>query len=395
MRYCIIVLVFIASVYNLQASGVVVQETQDGIIKVQDNSGMSEEELRKKAEKLDTKTKQKQSWESLSPKADRYDWVQTKSGEWFKGKIIGLYNDHLEFDSKEVGDYTFKMKDVQQIKSHSLMSVNIENRAVFSGILRYKDNTVTVIQGKHAYDFNIDDVVSIAPEGNREVDYWSGKITLSMDTRKGNTDQSDFAFDGKVIRRTADSILELKYLGRVSTREGELTANNQRFNQKYDLYQTRYFFWTPLVTEYYSDQFRNIKDQLTVGAGAGYTFFKKGDDELKLSVGPSVIYTQFESTNTAGQKSHTTGALEVSSELSFGINTMTDLKYNYKFTLSDKITGRYKHHMVTTLENEITSWLDFDVSLIWDYLHVPQPKEDGLIPKKNDVQLLVGIGIEF
>ena len=413
LNYIVLLFLITTTLFGSQDTNTsvkVIEEEQSGLVKVEDATQISEKELRKKAKKFDetqhTKVgideqeklnlaKLQKPWEELSPKADRYDWVQTKKGEWFKGRIISLYDDRLEFDSEEMDEHTFKMKKIRQIKSYRVMSVNIENIAIFSGILRYKDGKVTVIQGEHTYDFDIKDVISIAPEGEREVDLWSGKITLSLDTRRGNTNQSDFAFDGRVIRRTSHSILELKYLGRVSSREKKLTANNQRFNQRYDYYQTRFFFWTPLATEYYSDKFRNINHQITAGTGAGYTFFKEGDDEWKISTGPSAIYTRFESTTIENKQSHTTLALEVSTDLSLEINKVTDLKYSYKFTLSDKETGRYKHHMVTTLENELTSWLDFDVSLIWDYLHVPQEKEDGEIPKRNDVQLLVGLGIDF
>ena len=427
MKYLVFIALFASLLYANHDSNatapqdvnatVAVEEAEDGLVEVKDTSGATEEELRDKANKLDDVNSSKVSiekvvdstndkgevdisklqkpWEELSPKAENYDWVQTKSGEWFKGKIIGFYNDRLDFDSEEIDDYTFKLKNITQIKSHTIMSVNVENVASFSGILRYKNKKVKIIQGEHEYEFDIDDVVSFAPDGNREIDLWSGKITLSIDARRGNTNQLDYATDGKVIRRTSDTVLEFKYLGRFSTREGTNTVNNQRINEKYDIYQTRYFFLTPLATEYYTDEFKNIKHQVTLSAGIGYTFFKRGDDEWKISAGPSVIYTQFQSVTTSGDKKHSTLAFEMSTDLKYEISKITDLNFDYKLTFSDKVTGQYKHHMVTKLENELTSWLDFDVSLVWDYLHAPQQKDDGTIPKKDDLQLLVGVGIEF
>ena len=51
--------------------------------------------------------------------------------------------------------------------------------------------------------------------------------------------------------------------------------------------------------------------------------------------------------------------------------------------------------MVSTLENEITSWLDLDFTIVWDYLLKPEKTANGEIPKKSDFQFLVGLGVEF
>ena len=415
MKYFWILLLIVSTLFG--SDDLNTTTTEDELIEIKDTSGVSEDELRKKANTLDdansTKvsvqkvvdsineqgevdiSKLQKSWEELSPKASDYDWVQTTSGEWFKGRIIGFYNDQLEFHSEEIDNYTFKLKNVAQIKSHAIVSVNIENIASISGILRYSNEKLKIIQGEHEYEFDISDVVSFAPDGDREVDFWSGKIVISLDARDGNTNQIDFTTDGRVLRRTADTVLDIKYLGRFSTREQETTANSQRLSQKYDLYQTRYFFITPLASEYYSDEFRNIQHQFTFFVGAGYTLFKNSDDEWKISVGPSAIYTQFQSVIATGEEKHSTIALEFSSNLNYEINKITDFEFNYNFTISDKVTGRYKHHMVTKLTNELTSWLDLDVSLIWDYLHMPQQRDDGTTPRKDDLQLLVGVGIDF
>ncbi|MBA1433320.1 MAG: hypothetical protein FAF04_06975 [Epsilonproteobacteria bacterium] len=103
----------------------VVDEEQ--LIKVEDTSGLTEDEVRQVAKKIDTKQqkelknkKQKVRWEDLSPTPIQKDWVQTKSGEWFRGKIKGLYNDKLEFESDEIGLYVFDFDDIKTIKSYLL-----------------------------------------------------------------------------------------------------------------------------------------------------------------------------------------------------------------------------------------------------------------------------------
>jgi len=51
--------------------------------------------------------------------------------------------------------------------------------------------------------------------------------------------------------------------------------------------------------------------------------------------------------------------------------------------------------MITTLENEITSWMDLDVTFIWDHINSPKQEADGTIPNRDDYQLLIGFGVEF
>ena len=378
--------------------GVEPQTPSQEIVQLKDTSGLSEEEVRKVATKLDNKegnTTQKLVWENLSPTPVEYDWVQTTSLEWFKGSIEGMYDEKLEFDSDEIGLYSFDFEDVKQIKSYAVMSVNIENLAEISGILRVKDDDVKVIQGDTVYELKRKDVVSFAPDAQMERNYWSGKITLSFDLREGNTVSSDAGMQASVKRRTSDSTLSLDYLGRISSNDGVEIANDHRLNEKYDLYITRYFFWTPLFSEYYTDRYKNISSQITLGLGVGYTLVKTKVLEWSLSGGPAVIYTNYATVENGEQSYDYSPAFEVSTSYEKELSAITDFTYNSKFTLTNTQAGSYKHHMIFLLENELLSWLDLDMTVVWDYVHTPQMDANGIIPKRNDYQFLIGFGIEI
>ncbi len=364
------------------------------LIEVKDTSGLTETEVRKKVES-EVKTSVFQTpWEEMSPTPKAYDWIQTKSGEWFKGNIKAMYNDKLEFDSDELGLYTFDFKDITQIKSFNVLGVNIENTAIFSGIIRFKDNEITIIQGDKTFKFNRGEIISLAPEGEREFNYWSAKVTLNMDVRKGNKDQYDYVAKANIKRRTSSSNLYFDYLGRISSRDSVQTANDHRLNQKYDRYITRNFFWTPLFSEYYQDKFQNIENQLTAGVGVGYALVDNAWAEWDVSAGPAYTYIEYLSVSE-GSSTVTSPALELSTKVDLELSSKVDFKYDYKLTWTDKKAGTYKHHMVATLENELTSWLDIDFTLVWDYLLYPERTNTGVLPVKSDYQFLVGLGIEF
>ena len=373
-------------------------EDSDVLHKVEDTSGLTPDEVRQVAKKLDKKAKakkQKARWEELSPTPVDADWVQTKSGEWFKGKIKAMYNEKLEFDSDEIGDYTFDFEDVQQIKSHQILSVNIENFALVSGIVRLKGDEITIIQGDVQYTFKREKIISFAPDAKDERNFWSGKVTFSFDLRKGNSDQVDYSGQLNLKRRTAKSLFNIDYLGRISSKNSTEIANDHRLNIKYDRYITRYFFWTPISAEYYTDRYKNIANQVTAGAGIGYTIYDDKDTFWSVSGGPAVVYTDYDTVEENQEKENYSPAFEVSTKLEYELSKITDLKFDYKITLSDSKVGHYKHHMVMKFENELLSWLDLDLTGVWDYVASPQEDNQGNIPKKSDFQFLVGVGIDF
>jgi len=398
---CLLTSVLLCTSYADDVTDTNTTDAENSLVHLKDTSGLSEDEVREIAKDIDIKNQKQQlhhkefRWENLSPTPKQYDWVQTVSGEWFKGDIIALYDDKLEFDSDEIGLYTFDFEDVKTIKSYQVLSVNIENLASVSGIMRLYDNNMTIIQGDTLYEFSKNDVVSFAPAGELERNFWSGKISLAIDLRDGNTKQKDYSAQATIKRRTAESSLSFDYLGRISSKDNVDTAANHRLNQKYDRYITRYFFWTPVFSEYYTDKYKNIKHQVTLGLGIGYTLIDTKEVEWSFSGGPAAIYTQYNTVEYGKQKSDYSPALELSTSYEKELSAITDFTYNAKFTLSDKDAGSYKHHMIFIFENELLSWLDLDITAVWDYVHVVQEKVTGVLPKRNDYQLLVGFGVEF
>lgn len=396
-----------------------IQETEDKLIILKDKSGLSETQVREKAANLDKEaeavsidkvietivdadgkkkidiSKIQKEWKDLSPKSQNFDWVQTKSGEWFKGEIKTLYRDELIFDSDEIGLYTFDFDDIEQIKSHQMIAVNIDGVAIFEGLIRYKEDKISIIQGDKRYIFDRYMVVSLAPEDKSEISKWSGKITASLDIRSGNSDQKDFSAQANISRLTSKNRLTFDYLGRTSEKSGEETANDHRLNQKYDEFITRKFFWTPFFSELYKDKFKNIKIQATGGVGIGYILVDEKDVDWDISGGPAYIHTEYQDVEPGQSKTSGSPALELSTNYEHKLTNRVDFIYAYQLTWTDTDAGTYKHHMVTTFENEITDWLDLDITYVWDYIADPEKESDGSVPDSDDHQVLIGLGIEF
>ncbi|MEA1892210.1 MAG: DUF481 domain-containing protein [Campylobacterota bacterium] len=412
MKYLFIITLLISSFVFAQE-----KKTDSGLVEVKDTSGLTQTQVRdianQKDEAVQVKTQDvldtiinrseqgsvdistiQASWEEMSPSAKTDDWIQTKSGEWFKGEIKAMFDEKLEFDSDEVGLYSFDFDDISQIKSYNVIGVNIENTAIFSGLIRFKDDEITIIQGDKIFTFSRKEIVSMAREGNKILDSWSGKISVSLDVRNGNKNQYDLVAKADIKRRTSNTRLAFDYLGRISSRNKEQTVNDHRLNQKFDVYETRSFFYTPVFSEYYQNKIKNIQDQITIGIGAGYEIINNSFVEWDLSGGPAYTYVEYISV-LQGDHIVQAPAFEVMTHLDFDISKRIDFIIDYKLTYTSDEAGKYKHHMIITQENEITDWLDLDFTAVWDYLLYPRETLDGNIPVQSDFQFLIGLGIDF
>lgn len=69
--------------------------------------------------------------------------------------------------------------------------------------------------------------------------------------------------------------------------------------------------------------------------------------------------------------------------------------FDYRGTFTSKTSGSYLHHLLTSLEFELTSILDFDVTWVWDRIEDSRQNPDGAFPKQDDYRLSFMLGLDF
>ncbi len=247
-------------------------------------------------------------WAPAGAFPEGFDWIQLTSGEWLKGDLKVLYNDSLEFDSDELDLLKFDWEDVHQVITHEPQSIRIEdpeakNYRVWDvdgltdtvkGILHIEGDRVIVHTDEGTKEFDRNNLVSIAPGTERELDYWSAKITLSLDVSQGNSEQLNYSSYAEAKRRTALSRFYIDYRGIYATTFGTVTANSQRASSYYDIFSTRRFFWRPIMVDYFRDTFANIDSRASLGAGLGYTLIDTAKTSLyQFSVEQPTVPEQF------------------------------------------------------------------------------------------------------
>ncbi len=345
----------------------------------------------------ETKNKKMQSqpWEPPPPPPDQFDWIQLKSGEWLKGELKVLYMKKLEFDSDELDLLEFDWEDVKQIRGHRIFSVRLEGPITVEGLLQVTEDKVFITVGEERQEFERSQLVAIAPGAPREIDYWSAKLSAGLNFARGNTEQTQYSAIANIKRRTSATRFVTDYLGNFTKTEGVQTVNNQRLNTYFDILKTRKYFFRPFFGEYFRDPIKNIDSRVTLGAGMGYHIIDTSKTEWDVSGGPAYQRTRFESVEPGQNSSESTPAFVAGTYFKRELTKTVDFDFRYDLQILNEESGTYTHHFVAALETELTGWLDFDVSFVWDRTKDPTPEADGTVPKSDDFYLIFSLGIDF
>jgi putative salt-induced outer membrane protein YdiY len=255
-------------------------------------------------------------------------------------------------------------------------------------------DTVRVI-GDQDQTFEKSRVLSIVAGEPKEINYWSFKLTFGLNVRSGNTNQIESSSRTRINRRTIKNRINFEYLANYNRTEGEDVADNQRATAGWDKFINDRFYVAPVFLEYFRDPFQNIDQRWTIGAGVGYDLIETKKIDWTVSGGPAYQTTQFTSVAVGDPESEDTPALVAGTVVDIEVTKNLDWDYEYRFQWVNSQSGTYNHHMVTGLDFELTSVLDFNITFVWDRIENPRPAEDRTVPESNDYRMNVGITLDF
>lgn len=319
-----------------------------------------------------------------------WDWIQTTSGEWLKGEIIGLYNRELEFDSDKFDVVVIDLDDISQLRSGGRMSVNIERRSPVAGQVVVDGGIARIIGPEKTTEVAMDQIVSISSGSEREIDRWQIKIGFGANLRSGNTDQTDFSTRLTLDRRTALSRFSFDARGDKSETNGIETADTVRIDTFADWFFSTRWFYRVLQFNYFRDPFQNVSHRYTIGTAVGYGIIDTAPVKWGILVGPGYQYNVVEDDENADSTGSVVGI--IGSELEWEINKYQDFTGRYQLIFTDEDAGGRIYNLSLTLENEIFEDLDIDISFIWDRINDPLPSNDGSRPDPDDYRLILSVG---
>lgn len=225
-------------------------------------------------------------------------------------------------------------------------------------------NKVIIISNGETRQFPRNQLVSIAQSGQKEIDLWSGDVTLGTNIRKGNTESVDISLLATANRRTASSRIVLDYVGNHIEANNPETANSHRLSGFRDSFISKKLFWRQLFAEYYRDPFKNIETQVSAYISLGYHLVYTPETEWDISAGLGLRETRYTSVEPGDDISSTSPVFGASTMYDTELTKAVDLLVDYNFQVVNEKAGTYTHHFITTLETDLTGDIDLDISFI-------------------------------
>ncbi len=334
-------------------------------------------------------------WETFAPPADEFDWIQLTSNEWLKGDIKVFFEYVLEFDSDHFGVIDIDFDDIKRLRSYRYQAIRIDDDDPIVGRVDLTETQVIVTVDQQKQVFDRSRMVAITDPVEREIDKWSGDVTLGVNIRSGNTDLVESSLLAHAERRTLTSRVILDYIGNINETERVEVANNHRFNGSYDLLSTRSFFWRPISGQYYRDKFQNIDHQATIETGLGFNAIDNARTELLFAGGIGVNFLRNNSVAAGKDSTNQSPAVSFTMDFETELTSWMDYVFSFQGRVVDQQSGTYQQHLLTRLSTDLIGNFDLDVSFVWDRIEDPQPRADGSIPEQDDYRLIIGLGYEF
>ena len=344
----------------------------------------------------DTPTAENPRSPDFDPQTNEFDWIKLTTGEWLCGEIKGLRADVLTFDSENLDTIDFDWGDIAEVWSQSTHLIMIDGRITHEGdTLLIKDGTVYLGEGAEQQTFTRDELRSIVPGEDEELNYWSGRFSLGAVVRSGNVNQADYTAYAFIRRETPATRWDSSYNGALSKIGGTETANNHRINSRFDWFLTGQFYVTPIGITYYRDVFQNIEYRITPFAGVGYDIFNKAPFKWTVLGGAAYQRTSYRSVLPPASDHDDTAAAIFETRAEWDITS--DIEWDTEYSLTVPVPGaeRNNHHFATYLAIDLAGDFILDLGLIWDRVGDPVPDINGDVPQENDLRFTLGVGYSF
>lgn len=332
---------------------------------------------------------------SFVPPPDNFSWIQLTSDEWLKGDIISLFNEVLIFDSDNLGELKIDWEDVRILRSHGSYEVSFPDNSTSNGALLIEGDRVQIIRDQDVEKVSREEVVALAVTVRREIDRWDADFGFGLNVRRGNSSTFESNLSAGFVRRTSISRLVGDYLGSFNETEGVEVARSHRANMTLDRHLRGSLFWRVANLEYLQDPFVNLRHQATLETGLGYSVYESAKSTWEVIGGVGANYTQYISVAEGESDQKTSPVITVGTTFETELTSWIDFDVGLGTTLLDEASGKYQHHLISTLSTDLIGDVDLDVTLVWDRLQQPQQREDGTFPQQDDFRLVFGLGYEF
>lgn len=217
---------------------------------------------------------------------------------------------------------------------------------------------------------------------------WSGKISGSLNRRRGNTKTTNTA-GGFTIKRKQEKVTEFNISGKAEYGASDREMNAQRYSG-----MTRLAFSFGKSKKWYNfykleadhDRFANIEGRYTPSVGIGYWYSDAEDWTLMGELAAGVTFTGFRD-DTQDESELVVIPRVYAEKVLIGKSRISQEVVAYP-AITD--SGEYRLRLDTTFKNPITDRLDIKFSWLNDYNSKP-----GKDVKEHDMRFISGLEYTF
>jgi len=334
-------------------------------------------------------------WRPPGVADDRLVWIRLKSGEWIRGTIDRMREETLEFDSEDLDDLKIDWEDVRGLYARSIHRYVLDTGETLTGSAVLENGVLEVQTKSGVIRAPASEVLAILEGEARERNRWSFDISLGISSMFGTSPQTSTSSSATFIREDDHTRLELSYRGAYGRSHGELTVNNHLGSMRFDWFASRYFFVNLAQGSIGHDNFRNIRMQATAGMGLGYTLIDSSRVDWSIDLSGAYVNISYVSVEPGSDDVDVGGAIipaskleiEITDDIDIGATSRNVLVVN-NFDLSYFRTTGY-------LKIEINDTFDLNVNVSWDRDRSPVALDDGTVPEKDTILMVVGIGVSI
>ena len=265
-----------------------------------------------------------------------------------------------------------------------------------TGSSSMRDGMIRINAGDGTVELPRGELLSIIEGSKRERNFWSGKLSIGYTQRTGNTEQIDLSTRLYIKREATRSRTSLDYRGDLSEVRGTETVNSHKGNLALDMFISRKFYITAASYEYFTDKFQNIDYRNTIGAGVGYFIFRRSKIDWSVGIGGAYQVTHFLSVEEGEDIDQRSGSVIPDMKLDWDITNDIEWKLEYSSRLGIPDIKTSTHHVASDMSVDIYKDIfELTFSVLWDRVDNPKAFEDGIVPKKDDIKMVFGFGIDL
>ncbi|HEY7774223.1 MAG TPA: DUF481 domain-containing protein, partial [Marinagarivorans sp.] len=287
------------------------------------------------------------------------------------------------------------IEQVHSLRPQAVRIYGVESPLV--GTVTLSERSIEIKNDSLSYNFDRDRMITLVSGQPRELNFWSARFGLGTNIRSGNSPQTEYNGNFSTKRRSALSRFTVDYLGLYTYANSEETANNHRLRSNFDIFANQRLFYRPLFLDIFSDRFQNIDARGTLGAGMGLQAIDSDSKQWDLFVGPGVQFTQFSEVDASGsnEKREESAVLIASTHYNMDLTGSMDFILEYQILWGNTASGGYTHHAISTLAYDLTRSIDFNTSVVWDFIESPTPDELGVTPEQDDYRVIFSVSYSF